>query len=107
MTVKLLTEHYLTFLSLKGCCTGSSESTLVKIQHCWKSHVTAQLFYFVAPTSPDPLTNITPALCRDLLGSKCQKVKDEGHCDNVKVSLFCLSTCDKCPTEATTAPMGA
>ena len=26
------------FLSLKGGCTSSSESTLVKIPHCWKSH---------------------------------------------------------------------
>ena len=30
MSVKLLTEHHLEFLSLKGGCTGSSESTLVK-----------------------------------------------------------------------------
>ena len=41
MTVRLLTEHYLEFLSLKGGCTGSSESTLIKMPHCWKSHVTA------------------------------------------------------------------
>ena len=27
MSVKLLTEHHLEFLSLKGGCTGSSEST--------------------------------------------------------------------------------
>ena len=33
MTVKLLTEHHLEFLSLKGGCTGSSESTLVKMPH--------------------------------------------------------------------------
>ena len=33
MTVKLLTEHHLAFLSLKGGCTGSSESTLVKMPH--------------------------------------------------------------------------
>ena len=39
MRVKLLTEHHLEFLSLKGGCTGSSESTHVKIPHCWKSHV--------------------------------------------------------------------
>ena len=32
MSVKLLTEHNLEFLSLKGGCTGSSESTLVKCQ---------------------------------------------------------------------------
>ena len=30
MIVKLLTEHHLVFLSLKGGCTGSSESTHVK-----------------------------------------------------------------------------
>ena len=42
MNVKLLTEYNLKFLSLKGGCTCSSESTLVKIAHCWKSHVTAQ-----------------------------------------------------------------
>ena len=41
MTAKLLAEHHLEFLSLKGGCTGSSESTLVIIPHCWKSHVTA------------------------------------------------------------------
>ena len=41
MTVKLLTEQHLEFLPLKGGCTGSSESTLVKIPHCWKSHVMA------------------------------------------------------------------
>ena len=42
MTVKLLTERHLEFLSLKGDYTGSYESTLVKMPHCWKSHVTAQ-----------------------------------------------------------------
>ena len=36
MIVKLLTEHHLEFLSLKGNYTGSSESTLVKMPHCWK-----------------------------------------------------------------------
>ena len=33
MSVKLLTEHRLEFVSLKGGCTGSVESTLVKM-HC-------------------------------------------------------------------------
>ena len=41
--VKLLTEHHLDFLSLKGGYTDSSESTLVKIPHSWKSHVKAHL----------------------------------------------------------------
>ena len=43
MTVKLLTEQHLEFLSLKGGCAGSSESTLVKMSHCLKSHVAAQI----------------------------------------------------------------
>ena len=45
MIVKLLTEHNLEFLSLRGGYTGSFESTLVKIPHCWKSHDTAHIFY--------------------------------------------------------------
>ena len=43
MNVKLLTEHDLEFLSLKRGCIGSPESTLVKMKHCWKSHVMAQM----------------------------------------------------------------
>ena len=43
MTVKLLTEKRLEFLSLKGGCTGSPESTLVKMPHCWKPHVAAHI----------------------------------------------------------------
>ena len=34
MIVKLLTEHYLEFLILKGGCTGSAESIHVKMLHC-------------------------------------------------------------------------
>ena len=45
MTVKLLTEHHLEFLSLKGGCTTSAEPTLVKMPHCWKSHVVAHIYY--------------------------------------------------------------
>ena len=47
MTVELLTEHHLEFLSLKGGCTGSSESTLVKMPNCWKSHVMAHIMISV------------------------------------------------------------
>ena len=43
MIVKLLTEHHLEFLSLKGGCRGSSESTHVKMSNCWKSHALAHL----------------------------------------------------------------
>ena len=43
MTQRQLTVHHLEFLSLKGDCTYSSESTLVKMPHCWKSHVAAHM----------------------------------------------------------------
>ena len=52
MSVKLLTEQYSEFLSLKGGCTGSSEYTLVKIPHCWNSHVTAQIIFLCMPNIP-------------------------------------------------------
>ena len=45
MTFKLLTKQYFEFLSFNGSSTGSSESTLVKMPHCWKSRVAAQLSY--------------------------------------------------------------
>ena len=44
MTVKLLTKQHLEFLSLTGGCTGSPESTLVKMPRSWKSRVVAHLF---------------------------------------------------------------
>ena len=43
MIVKLLTERHLEFLSLNRGCTGSSESTHVKVPHCWKSHALAHI----------------------------------------------------------------
>ena len=43
MIVKLLTEHNLEFLSLKGGCRGSSESKIVKMSNCWKSHAAAHI----------------------------------------------------------------
>ena len=56
----LLTKHHLEFLSLKRCCTCSSESTLVKMPHCWKSHVTVHLLTLVSYRSKlslNPLAN--------------------------------------------------
>ena len=47
MSVKLLTEHHLEFLSLKGGFTGWSESIHVKMPHCWKPHVAA---HFISST---------------------------------------------------------
>ena len=43
MIVKLLTEHHLESLSLKGGYTSSSESTLVKMPNSWKSHAKAHI----------------------------------------------------------------
>ena len=45
MSVKLLIEHHLAFQRIKGGCTGWSESTLVKMPHCWKSHVMGHFMY--------------------------------------------------------------
>ena len=46
MIVKLLTEYHLQFLSFTGGCTDYSESTLVKMSICWKSHAGAQLLLY-------------------------------------------------------------
>ena len=43
MSVKLLTECHLEFLSLKSGCTFLFGFTLVKMPHCWKSHVAAHI----------------------------------------------------------------
>ena len=45
MSNKLLTKHHFEFISLKGGCTGSSDSTLVKMPQCWKSHVAAHVCF--------------------------------------------------------------
>ena len=59
MTVKLLTEHHLELLGLTGGCTDSSESTLVKMPDCWKSHATAHVIFVVDLLLPviDQLAN--------------------------------------------------
>ena len=43
MVVKLLTQHYLEFLSLKEGSRGLSKSALVKMLNCWRSHAMAHL----------------------------------------------------------------
>ena len=44
MSVKLLAEYHLEFLNLSVGYRGSSESTLVKMPHCWKSHIAINNF---------------------------------------------------------------
>ena len=69
MTVKLLTEPYLEFLSLKGGCTCSSVFFHVKMPHCWKSYVEAQIplslkidFFLANSAEPEEMPH---------LGSRC------------------------------------
>ena len=57
MIVKLLTKHHLVFLSLTGGYTGTSESTLVEMPRCWKSHVTAQLSFSINAPTPSSSSN--------------------------------------------------
>ena len=47
LSVKQLTTHHLEILSLKGDCTGSSESTVVEMPHCWKLHVSPHISFFI------------------------------------------------------------
>ena len=54
MIVKLRTEHHLESLSLKGGCTGSSESTHVKMPQYLKSRARAQILSYLP--SPDSLS---------------------------------------------------
>ena len=69
MTVKLLTEHDLEFLSLKGDFTDLSESTLVKIPHCWKSHVAAHMFFCIAQTKEILEVHYTQYACAYNVGN--------------------------------------
>ena len=50
MIVNLLIEHHLEFLSFKGGCRGSWESTIVKMLYCWKSHDAA---HFICDFRPE------------------------------------------------------
>ena len=67
MIVMLLTEHHLEFLSFKGGCRGSSDSTLVKMPHYWKSHALAQLFnvYFISQGSQNVVHSNDPVTFED------------------------------------------
>ena len=58
MIIKLLAEHHLEFLSLTGGCRGLSESTLVRMPHCWKSHITAH-YSILRDENPDNTQYLT------------------------------------------------
>ena len=84
MTVKLLTEQRLEFLSLKGGCTGLSVSTLFKMPHCWKSHVAAQMslymrFWYLSYFSPNDVVSQNVGLIM-WTGWSCEKLpKNNGE----------------------------
>ena len=70
MILRLLTEHHLESLSFKGGCTGSSESTLVKIPHCWKSHVsdvTARMLNFMSMVYIVPFLSVFQKIITDFV----------------------------------------
>ena len=70
----LYAEHHLEFLRLKWGCTGSSESTLVKMQHCWKSQI-----------------GTASANSAKFLGIRRRmymRVYFDNACDNVTLSLY-------------------
>ena len=78
MIVKLLTEHHLEFLSLKGGCRGSSDSTHVKMPHCWKSRALAQIFILqsmLVPYLESGLWNWTAEMLRNSYTMGCPPVR--------------------------------
>ena len=76
MSVKLLTEHHLEFLGLKGGCTSSSKSTLVKMPHCWKSHTATQIFFrhFVVKDKNDVAEAAKIFSVPDFVGDACKAI---------------------------------
>ena len=82
MSVKLLAEHNLEFLSLKGGCTGSSESTLVKMLHCRKSHVMAHVQTFA---------HLNEIMCREKIPITTDKGQGHSGRSNVTCKEFVYS----------------
>ena len=63
MSVKLLSEHHLEVFSLKGGRTGTSESTLVKMPHYWKSrhgsYIDVEIYHMYATYNFTMCANFT------------------------------------------------
>ena len=105
MIVKLLAKHHLESLSLKGGCRGSSESTHVKMSHCWKSLAMAHIsnacnckfrlffckrFYLCGCAKfceKNPL-EMAKLLCRLLMYTACLTIND---IHEIKFSRNCLN----------------
>ena len=82
MSVRLLTEHHLEFLSLTGGCTGLSESTLVKMPHCWKS-----MSWLIYQSRPRTVGRRGLTKIMALFESR------DSHAIEFTLSLVCLSVC--------------
>ena len=80
MINKLLTEHHLEFVSLKGGCRGTSESTVVKMPLCWKSHAVAYkmlvLITYVSIEGPDKNAHIPSRVIDEGPGQKTIKLRN-------------------------------
>ena len=74
MIVKLLTEHHLEFLSIKGGCRGSSESTLVKLSNYWNSHA-ADFPREAEVIEPTVLEKVSRVEAEELIKSSCLAVE--------------------------------
>ena len=100
MSVKLLTEHHSEFISLKGGCTGSSETTLVKMPHCWKSHAMAQICDYKS----DNISQQMGFLTQENMSSRvCEQHRCRPACAYTQsyqcLCFFCLFDCiSKLPT---------
>ena len=85
----LLTEHHLEFLSFKGGCTGLSESTLVKMSHCWKLRVTAHLMIYYEYAEQWAISQNTP----DRRQSKILLTVDERGYKITRNRVFFIAIC--------------
>ena len=79
MIVKLLNEHHLEFLSLKGGCRGSSESTLVKLLEisCRGSYLISLAVAFTCEKIDSSVTSAADQLDK-IVHARIQKVLSEG-----------------------------
>ena len=94
MTVKVLTEHHLDFLSLKGGCKGASESIHVKVPHCWKSHVTAHTYVSDEVEEECHVLHCSPGNC---FGRICVLCILGYYVENFECHS-CPDNCSKCST---------
>ena len=117
MSVKLLTEHHFEVLSLKGGCTGSSESTLIKTPDCWKSHVRARIIFRLWTRMrsdlvgqwgwylPEFLSTSIRYVCEQgKLWRDCHYADMEAHLSLVAYSVTCWLNCTSDCMIATIVP---